>query len=93
MPLTKDVHAYPHVLSGTRQRMSCLIQSTKEPYWKVIWAIREMVCGKKRGVGEPKTRDEMVRLPLPACTEVWESMSKGFSKDITYFQSVLSRYR
>src|SRR6266851_9413118 len=61
---------------------------TKEPYQRVIWAIREMVCGKK-GVGEgPKHRTtECGR--HPACIKAWGRTSKGASEDVMYFQSIL----
>ena len=32
VPLTQDAHAHLHALSGTRQRVNCPFQWTKEPY-------------------------------------------------------------
>jgi hypothetical protein len=64
--------------------------ATKEPYQRVIWAIREMVCGKKRGMGGLKTPHESVWSLHPACIKAWGRTSKGSSEDVTCLQNLLS---
>ena len=66
---------------------------TKEPYQRVIWATKGGFLRHKRGRSVPKTRDEMVWSPHPACTRVWGRPRKGSSEDVTWFESLLSWQR